>query len=775
MGEVYRAHDVRLERTVAVKVLPPELAADEKYRQRFLREARAASALSHPNVAHIYDVGEQDGTHYIAMELVEGENLRALVSTGPLSSDRVVDLGVQMASALEEAHSRGVVHRDIKSANAVVDAKGHVKVLDFGLARRTLDDAAMLDSRLSTQDQTAVGVVSGTVPYMSPEQALGKEVDARSDLFSLGVVLYELATGRLPFVGDTATQTIDRICHAAPEPIAALNRQVPEELERIVRKCLEKDRDRRYATARDLGVDLRNLQRDRETGTTPTSTARRPAPRRGRLLALAAAVVAVVVGAGVAFRGLTPDETSIDSLAVLPFQNETGDPDVEYLSDGITESLINTLSQLPGLKVISRSSAFAFKDEQGDLGEIGRKLGVRALLLGRMVQRGEELSISAELVDVADDRQIWGGRYSRRLADLLSIEREITETIVQRLRPELTAQEAKGLDRGGTPDPEAYQLYLRGRHFMVGTSEEMDKGVALLEEATRKDPDFALAWATLAETHLYRALHGRSDPRSAAEALRSALDKALAIDPDLAAAHVVAGNLRLLFDWDWPAAEMEFRRAIELAPGSSLAQAEYGWCQWFVGDYEKALEHHRLALEVDPLSLGPMHNIGFSYLAARRYDEAIESFRKTLEVYPDWIWGHTKLGVSYAFNDMPDEALAEAARAEELIEKGGGTPLLRSWLGVIYARTGKTTRAREALRELEALDVEQSVDPVDFASVHAVLGETEAALDRLEEGLAERSLSMPYVPELLFLDGIRDEPRFQAVVEHIGLPSRTRS
>ncbi len=331
------------------------------------------------------------------------------------------------------------------------------------------------------------------------------------------------------------------------------------------------------------------------------------------------------------------------------------------------------------------------------------------------------------------------------------------------------------LSRRGTTDPEAYQLYLRGRHFMVGTSEEMDRGVEMLREATAKDPEFALAHAMLAETHLQRALHGQSDAREAEQAARAALDRAVAIDPDLAEAHVVAGNIRLLFDWDWPAADAEFRRAIEVAPGSSLAHMEYAFIKWFVGDYDKALEHSRRALELDPLSRGPMHHIGFSNLAARRYDEAIAGFLKVIEVYPDWIWGHTKLGVAYAFNDMPAEALASAARAEGLIEKGGETPLLRSWLGVIYARSGKEAQARQALQRLESLARERNVDAIVFAGIHAALGEKEAALDWLEKGYEEHSITMPWVAEHLFFDGLRDEPRFQSLVERIGLPTGARS
>ena len=375
MGEVYRARDVRLDRTVAVKILPAELSGDAHYRQRFEREARAASALSHPHIAHVYDVGEQDGTHFIAMEYVEGENLRQLVSRGPLDVDRVVELGAQVAEALEEAHARGIVHRDIKSANAVVTPKGQVKVLDFGLARRTGDAAASVDSQLSTDAQTRAGLVVGTVPYMSPEQALGKDVDARTDLFSLGIVLYELATGRLPFAGSTATQTIDQICHATPAEIGASRKDVPTELERIVRKCLEKDRERRYASARDIVVDLRNLQRDRALGTSPVAVS----PRRARKPFLAARGGGPPGGArrwggasSTAWaRGVRPS----GRWRCCRSRTRPATSRIEYLSDGISECLINKLSSLAGLRVISRTSAFAFKGKTMDPTEIGRRSG----------------------------------------------------------------------------------------------------------------------------------------------------------------------------------------------------------------------------------------------------------------------------------------------------------------------------------------------------------------------------------------------------------------
>ena len=553
-------------------------------------------------------MGEQDGTHFIAMEYVEGENLRQLVAHGPLDVDRIVELGVQMAEALEEAHARGIVHRDIKSANAVVTPKGQVKVLDFGLARRTGDRPAAVDSQLSTDAHTRAGVVVGTVPYMSPEQALGKDVDARTDLFSLGIVLYELATGRLPFAGNTATQTIDQICHATPAEMGASRKDVPAELERIVRKCLEKDRDRRYTSARDIVVDLRNLQRDRASGTSPVTKAPRGESRRLLLLGAAGLVAALGVGGGVLYRG-TARGASIGSVAVLPFENATGDPAIEYLSDGISESLIHKLSSLPGLRVISRTSAFAFKGKALAPTEIGRKLGVDALLLGTLAQRGSNLAITAELVSVRDDAQLWGEKYSRRADDVVTVEGEIAATIARTLRRQLSGEQEEKLARRASDDPEAYRLYLKGRSFLVGNQQEMDKGVDYLQQAVARAPDYALAHAGLAEAYTRQAFLraiGRDEPLQKS---RAAVNRALELDPDLAEAHTALGLVRFFFEWDWAGAESEFRRALKLNPGSRAVQEEYGWFLTAMGRLDDGLAQSRKAAELDPLSTGPVHDI----------------------------------------------------------------------------------------------------------------------------------------------------------------------
>jgi eukaryotic-like serine/threonine-protein kinase len=769
MGEVYRARDARLDRTVAVKILPPELAVDERYRQRFEREARAASALSHPHIAHVYDVGEQDGTHFIAMEYVEGENLRELVTRGPLDVDRVVEIGAQMASALEEAHARGVVHRDIKSANAVVTPKGQVKVLDFGLARRDRDGAGPLDSEQVTEARTQAGVVVGTVPYMSPEQALGKDLDSRTDLFSLGVVLYELATGRLPFVGNTATQTIDQICHATPVEIGASRKGVPAELERIVRKCLEKDRERRYASARDLVVDLRNLQRDRATGTGPMAAA----PRRGsrRLLALWAAglLVALAVGAGLLYRA-SARGASIGSVAVLPFENATGDPGNEYLSDGISESLINKLSSLPGLRVISRTSAFAFKGKKLGPTEIGRALGVDALLLGSLAQRGASLAITAELVSVRDDRQLWGEKYTRSADDVLKVEGEIAATIARTLRRQLSGEEQQKLARGATADPEAYRLYLKGRDFLVGNQQEMDKSVDYFQQAVARAPEYALAHAGLAEAYTRQAFlraSGREEPLRMA---RAAVNRALELDPDLAEAHTALGLVHFYFEWDWAGAESEFRRALELNPGSRAVQEEYGWFLTATGRLDEGLAKSRKAAELDPLSTGPVHDIAINYMARGDLEQAATNFRRAIDIDPNWTWGYVKLGRTLAQQKKCPEALAQAEIAERRIA-GGAAPLSRSWLGFTYGICGETARARQKLEELHALSRERYVDPSTYADIHIGLGEVDEALAWYEKAYEDRTPNMAYAPIVpLISTRLAANPRYEAIVRRMAFP-----
>jgi serine/threonine-protein kinase len=771
MGEVYRARDVRLERTVALKTLPAALAADATYRQRFEREARAASALSHPNIAHVYDVGEQDGTHYIAMEYVEGKNLRELATQGPVDLPRIVEMGAQIASALEEAHARGIVHRDVKSANAIVTPKGQVKVLDFGLARHAREGAPARDSQLTTQAHTAAGVVLGTVPYMSPEQALGKSLDARTDLFSLGVVLYELAAGRLPFSGDTAAQTIDQICHATPVELGSLRKDMPAELQRIVGKCLEKDPERRYASARDLVVDLRNLQRDRDPGSRAVTGPLRSGTRRFAALGAAGVLMVVATAAGVFYRSSA--HASIGSVAVLPFENATGDPANEYLSDGISESLINKLATLPGLRVISRTSAFAFKGKQLEPREIGRKLGVDALLLGSLARRGSELAISAELVNVRDAAQLWGEKYSRRADDVLQVEGEIASTIARTLRRQLSGKEQARLARGATDDPEAHRLYLKGREYLVGTQQEMDKSVDYFRQAVAKAPTYALAHAGLAEAYTTQAFLRGSERKEVVDKARAAVGRALELDPELAEAHAALGLVRFYFEWDWGGAEAEFRRGLELNPGSRAVHEEYGWFLTALGRLDDGVAHSRKAAELDPLSMGPIHDIAVNDMVRARYQQAEAGFRRAIDINPNWTWGYIKLARTLAYQKRCPESLAQAEIAERRIA-GGAAPLSRSWLGITYAMCGETARARQKLDELHALSKKQYVDPSALSPVYWRLGEKDEALRWFERAFEDRSPNMVYAGlEPRLNPGIEGAPRFAALVRRMAFPPKS--
>ena len=775
MGEVYRARDPRLERTVAIKVLPPELAQSEAYRQRFQREARAASALSHPNIAHIYDVGEQDGTHFIAMEYVEGESLRALVSRGPLDPDRVAEVGIQMASALEEAHARGIVHRDIKSANAVITAQGKVKVLDFGLARQIREGASQLDSGFSTEAHTQAGVVLGTVPYMSPEQALGQPVDARTDIFSLGVVLYELATGRLPFAGDTANQTIDRICHATPEPITGLNRKVPEALERIVAKCLEKDRERRYATAKDLQVDMRNLQRDRGAGAGPSTGVPRGRTRR---LAVAGGVAAVLGLAllGLALRAwLWPGRSAIESIAVLPFQNMTGNPELEYLSTGLTESLINSLAQLPGLKVTSRDSAFAFKDGQKDLGAIAAKLGVRALLLGRLAQQGKELSLSAELVEPRDQRQLWGERYRLGADDAPKVQDEMARTISRTVSPRLFGGD-KPAPREASVDSEAYRLFLKGRMLLAGTPDELQQATDRFQQAIEREPLYAAAHAGLAESYALQAYLFSENRQEMVRKARAAVKRALEISPDLAEALAVSGLIRLYFDWDLPGAEADLKRALEKNPSSSMAYEEYTNVLVARGEPEKSLTVALRAKELDPLSVLPTHQVGITYMKLGRFEEAAQEFKEAQQIRPSWLWGYIKRGKALAHLGRCPEALAEEARGEEILGAREQESAW-SWIAFVHAKCGREDRARDYLKRMEELERRRFVDPLPIAIVHAGLGDEGRVLERLEQAYRVRSPQMFFVsnfPRFYSIESLATDPRFQDLCRRV-LPAQAAS
>jgi uncharacterized protein (TIGR02996 family) len=772
MGAVYLAEDSRLGRRVAVKILPPEVADDAGRRDRFEAEAKAASAINHPNITHIYDVGEADGVHFLAMEYVEGTDLASKLASAPLDIDDIVDIGTQTAEALAEAHDRGIVHRDVKPGNIMVNPRGQVKVLDFGLAKLRTTFSDLHDDEAVTETMTQPGVVVGTVRYMSPEQAFGKVMDARTDVFSLGVVLYELATGHAPFAGETPTETITKITRDQPPPVSTSNSSVPEEFERIIRKCLEKDPGRRYQSTRDLAVDLRNLKRDTESGLTMTPTVNTGVRPTRRLVVGAVAGLAAVAAAVIGATMLRPNAKTVESLAVLPFENGTGDPDATYLCDGLTESLISSLSALPDLRVISRRSSFTFKESTEDPQTIGRMLGVDALVMGRISRSGEQLAVSAEIVDVDDNSQLWGDRLEHRNDDVLAIEKDLSRAVTRALKIDVSGEAADQLARKFAVDPEAHQLYLRGRQLMVGSSREMNKAVDYLQQAIAQDPGFALAHAQLGHAYVLQAYHSVRDRDDALGEARAAVEKALEIDDQLAEAHAVSAEIKYMFDWDWAGADRDLRRAIQLNPGSDTARLIYADFLVSMGRFDEAIFQSEKAKELDPLSPSAAHMLAFALMGVHEYDRAAAEFRAALDLNPNWTWGYIKLSKTLADSGQCDQAFATADEAEAQLH-GGSTPLARAWLGYTYATCGDLDRGQEALRALDAMAVEGYVDPGVYAELYAAIGTMDQVIDALERSVADRSPDAIYLPVIpdYFLPGLADESRYQALLREMDIPA----
>lgn len=766
MGDVYLAEDNRLRRKVALKLLPTPLTADGDRLRRFEQEAFAASALNHPNILTIYEIGETNGTNFIATEFVEGETLRTRMTRTPIKISEVLNLAEQVASALAEAHEAGIIHRDIKPENIMVRRGGLVKVLDFGLAKLTRQEGLGQEATRCAPVKTRSGVLMGTVPYMSPEQALGRQVDHRSDLFSWGVLLYEMATGRPPFAGTNASETLDRILHAAPEAISHFNHEVPTELERIVSKCLEKERERRYSSARELLVDLKNPKRDLDVGVSAALAEGRDRGRRllrpRSWLTISALVMLVIAALGYRFllRG-TPAAISpeIKSLAVLPFGNLSGDPAQEYFADGMTEALISNLARIRALKVISRTSVMHYKGSPKSLPEIARELNVDGVIEGSVQRSSGWVRVTVQLIHAASDTHLWARDYERDPTDVLKLESEVARAVTEEVRVQVTAEERARLASARSVNPQAHEAYLLGRYHASKDNEQgWKQAINYFERATQMAPDYALPYAGLSAAWWQRGLSGANFKEVELPACAAAL-KAVELDEQLAEAHTALGNIKVLYEWDWTGAEREFRRALELDPGSLDAHTYYGTLLMHWGRHDEAIREGQRAVQFDPLSSKTQSFLGRFLYRARRYEEALPHLERAVELEPRSVHANFRLGDVYAQLGRYDEAIAMFERIRELMPKGGN---FQAGIARVYALMGRKREARQMISGLKA-------NAYVIAGVYATLGDKDEAFGILEKAVKERQVLVNIKVDPPF-ENLYSDPRWKALLRRMNFP-----